>query len=54
MTASDYSVVLKDGHVALMFKLLSDTIYFYNNGEVNVIDVVKPSLPPVPPPPPLI
>ena len=52
MTTSDYSVVLKDGHVALMFKLLSDTIYFYNNGEVNVIDVVKPSLPPVPPPPP--
>ena len=36
----------------MMFKAGLNTIYIYNNGTENVIDVVEPGLPPLPPPPP--
>lgn len=59
LTVNEYSVVLKDGNIALKFALGGDSVYLYLVDGQKVIEVVSsiplppgPSLPP--PPPPLI
>lgn len=53
-TYTEYSIVIRNGYVAVEFKVGIDTYYFYNNGTSNVCEYVEGgALPPPPPPPPL-
>lgn len=52
MNYTSYGFTMRNGYVAMVFTVGLNTIYIYNNGVENVIDVVEPGLPPLPPPPP--